>query len=232
MLKGLYTLAFLLTVTAYSFAQSNDSLFLEAAKNKKKYRIAAIKIEGAENTDRSVITLLSGLSEGDEITIPGDKISDAIKKLWKQSMFENIQIFQEKVIGNDVFLTIRVTERPRLSHFKFIGVRRGDADDIRTKIRLLKERVITDYLIGSIKNTVKDHYLEKGYYFTKVDILQVKDTANKAPHTILTIKVTKGPKVRIQDVNIKGNTVIKSWKLRRKLEDSKRWRHNWCPSQS
>lgn len=224
MIKKIYTLAFLLVISHSTFGQGNDSLFLESVKNKKKYRIASIKIEGAENTDKNVISLLSGLSDGDEITIPGDRISDAVKKLWKQGMFEDIQIYQDKIIGNDVFLTIKVIERPRLTYFKFVGVRKTDADEIRTKIRLLKERVITDYLIGSIKNTVKDHYLEKGYYFSKINILQTKDTANKSPHTILTIQVDKGRKVRIQDVNIKGNTVIKSWKLRRKLEDSKRWR--------
>src|SRR6185295_6673978 len=105
-------------------------------------------------------------------------------------------------------------ERPRLTKFAFKGdVKKSDADEIRAKIRLLKERVVTDYMIGTIKNTVKDHYLEKGYYFTKVDILQVRDSSTKTPHTILTIKVKKGRKVRIQSVNFKGNKVIPTWKL-------------------
>jgi outer membrane protein insertion porin family len=140
-------------------------------------------------------------------------------------LFEDIQIIQDKIVGKDIFLIIKVTERPRLTKFAFKGdVRKSDADEIRGKIRLMKERVVTDYLLGSIKNTVRDHYLEKGYYFNKVDVIQTKDTTSKTPHTILTIKVTKGRKVRIQQVNFKGNTVLKSWRLRRKLEDSKQFR--------
>ena len=122
-------------------------------------------------------------------------------------------------------MIIKVTERPRLTKFAFKGgVKKSDADDLRGKIRLLKERVVTDYMIGSIKNTVRDYYLEKGYYFNKVDITQKRDTMSKTPHTILTIKVTKGRKVRIGQVNFIGNKVINSGKLRRNLEESKQFR--------
>ena len=225
MTKRFYSLTFLLVLCLQAFAQNGDSLFLEAAKNKKKYRLGPIKIEGADFTDKSVVSLLSGLTEGDEITIPGDKITEAIKKLWKQGLFEDIQILQDKVVGNDLFLIIKVVERPRLTKFAFKGnVKKSDADEIRAKIRLLKERVVTDYMIGTIKNTVRDHYLDKGYYFNKVDITQIKDSTAKTPHTILTIRVTKGRKVRIDKVRFIGNTVVKSWKLRRNLEDTKQFR--------
>ncbi len=225
MSKALYKFLFLFIICSTGFAQINDSLFLELARNKKTYRIGGINITGADFTDKNVISLLSGLSQGDEITIPGDKIQDAIKNLWKQGLFENIEIMQDKLIGNDIFITIHVVERPRLTKFAFKGdVKKGEADDIRAQIKLLKERVVTDYIIGNIKNTVNDFYLEKGYYFNKVDIVQTKDTSAKTPHTIVTINVKKGRKVRIQDVNIIGNTVLKDWQLRRKLEDSKRFR--------
>ena len=209
----------------YLYSQNSDSLFLDVLKNKKKFKIAGIKITGADYTDRNVISLLSGLSEGDEITVPGDKIQEAIKKLWKQGLFEDVQILKEKTTENDIYLIINVVERPRLTKFSFKGdVRRGEADDIRNRIHLLKEKVVTDYMIGTIKNTVKDYFLDKGFYFNQVDIIQNKDTSAKTPHTILTIKVTKGRKVRIKEVNIIGNTVVKDWKLRRKLSDSKRFR--------
>jgi outer membrane protein insertion porin family len=222
----------LLALAVPGLAQQSDSLLMEAFRSAKKYRLAAINVDGVSYTDKSVIVLLSGLTAGDEITVPGDKITDAIKALWKQGIFEDIQIIQDKVIGNDIFLTIKVVERPRLSKFSFKGdVKKGEADDIRNKIRLLKERVVTDYMLGTIKNTVRDYYAEKGYYFNKVDIIQVKDTTTKAPHTIVTIKVEKKKKVKIQDVNIHGNTILSDGKLRRKLEDSKRKRW-WNPFNS
>ena len=209
----------------FAIAQNSDSLFLETAKNKKKYKIGGIQISGADFTDKNVISLLSGLSEGDEIAVPGDKIQDAIKKLWKQGLFEDIQIRQEKLVDNTIYLNIHVVERPRLTKFSFKGdVRKGEADDIRNRIHLMKEKVVTDYMIGAIKNTVNDYFLDKGFYFNKVDVIQTRDSSTKTPHTILTIRVTKGRKVRIQQVNIIGNTVFKDWQLRRKLSDSKRFR--------
>jgi len=208
------------------FSQTPDSLLVEGMKHPQKYRLAGLRIEGANFSDKNVINLLSGLTVGEDITIPSDKVTDAIKKLWKQGLFEDVQIVQEKLIGKDVFLIIRVVERPRLTKFRFRGdVKKNDADDIRGKIRLLQERVVTDYMLGTIKNTVRDFYVDKGYYFAKVNIIQVKDTTQKTPHTILTIDVKKGRKVRIQSVIIKGNSVISSWKLRHQLEDTKqrRW---------
>ncbi len=221
-----------LCIAQQSVAQLSDSLLIESFKSTKKYRIGGIDVKGVDFTDKSVVSLLSGLAVGEEITVPGDKITDAIKALWKQGIFEDIQIVQDKIVGRDIFLIIKVIERPRLSKFSFKGdVKKGEADDIRNKIRLLKERVVTDYMLGTIKNTVRDFYLEKGYYFNKVDILQIKDTTGKTPHTIVTIRVTKGKKVRIKEVNIHGNTVFSDGKLRRKLSDSKprRW---WNPFNS
>src|SRR6218665_1614231 len=115
------TTTVLLFFCLYGFSQTGDSLLLEQIKNPKKYRLAGIRIEGADFSDKNVITLLSGLSEGDELSVPGDKITDAIKKLWKQGMFEDIQIIQDKIIGRDLFLIIKVVERPRLSKFRFKG---------------------------------------------------------------------------------------------------------------
>lgn len=218
-------IAVLVFCAAQVYAQVPDSVFANEARARQKYRIANISVEGASSTDQNVVILLSGLSKGEEITIPGDRTSDAIKKLWKQSLFEDIQLYGEPAGEGAMNLIIKVVERPRLTGFTFKGdVRKGEADDIREKIHLLAGRVVTDYALGTVKNTVKDYFLEKGFYFVKVDVIQKRDTSKKMPHTIVEIHVNKNRKVRIQDVNFVGNTVVPVWKLRRSLEDSKRFR--------
>jgi len=198
----------------------------------KEYTLAPIEVECSEFTDKNIVRLLSGLTVGDKVQIPGDKISEAIKNLWKQGLFEDVQIYLTKVIGNDAFIKIVVVEKPRLSKYNFVGgVKKNDADDIRNKIRLVREKVVTDYTIGYVKNTVRDFYIDKGYYNVTVDVLTKKDSLAKTPHVILTIKVNKGKKVRIKDLNFHGNTVVKSWKLRRKMKDSKPFRV-WNPFNS
>jgi outer membrane protein insertion porin family len=196
----------------------------------KEYVIGGIEVDCSEYTDKNVIKLLSGISAGEKIQIPGDKISEVIKNLWKQSLFEDVKVSLVKIIGNDVFLKIAVIEKPKLSKFSFRGkVKKNDADEIRGKIRLVREKVVTDYTLGYIKNIVKDFYVNKGFYHTTVDITTEPDKLAKTPHVIVYINVDKGKKVRIQDLNINGNTIVKSWKLRSKMKDSKpfRWYTFW-----
>ncbi len=191
----------------------------------KEYTLAPLEVECSQFTDKNIVRLLSGLTPGDKIQIPGDKISEAIKSLWKQSLFEDVKIYIVKIIGNDIFLKIAVTERPRLSKFSFRGnVKKNDADEIRGKIRFVREKVVTDYTLGYIKNVVKDFYVNKGFYNTKVDITTEEDKTAKTPHVTVYIAVTKGKKVRIKNLTFYGNSVVESWKLRRKMKDSKPFR--------
>lgn len=227
-MKPIFCLILLLTGLKPLLAQSDSLDFSKPVQ----YKIGGISVIGSDESpngtsaiDKNALILISGLSVGDKISIPGDKISDAIKTLWKQGLFESIEIQKEKIIGDAIFLVIKVAERPRLSGFSFKGVRKGEADDIRGKIRLIREKVVTDYTLGSVKNTVSDYFKDKGFFFAKVNIEKTVDKDTKTPHVKLLINVDRGKKVKIKDVVINGNTVIKDWKLRMKLKDSKplRW---------
>ncbi len=191
----------------------------------KEYTLAAIEVECSQYTDKNIVRLLSGLTPGDKIQIPGDKISEAIKNLWKQSLFEDVKVYLVKVIGNEAFLKISVTEKPRLYGFSFTGnVKKNDADDIRAKIRFVREKVVTDYTLGYIKNIVKDYYVNKGFFNAEVTITTTPEKSTKTPHVNVFINVKKGKKVRIKNLNFYGNTVVKNWKLRKDMKDSKPFR--------
>ncbi len=211
---------------------SNAQVLLDGASTNsidwakpKEFTLAAIEVECSMYTDKNIVRLLSGLTAGDKIQIPGDKISEAIKTLWKQGLFEDVKIYLVKTIGNEAFLKIEVLEKPRLSKFSFKGgVKKNDADDIRSKIRFIREKVVTDYYLGYIKNIVKDFYVNKGFYNTEVVITTQDDKTAKTPHVTVFIDVIKGKKVRIQNLNIYGNTVVSTGKIRRKMKDSKPYR--------
>ncbi len=227
-LKFIYILLVFLTVGVH--AQSPvDSVSYAAPK---EYTIGGIEVTGAEFTDKNVIKLLSTLTVGDKIVLPGDKSSDAIKSLWKQGLFEDIKLFKEKIIGDAIFLRIDVTERPRLSKFSFKGnVKKNEADEMRNKIRMVRERVVTDYTSGFIKNTVRDYYVNKGFYNAQISITSEKDRLAKTPHVILYINIDKGSKVRIKKLTFHGNSVVGTWKLHRKMSDTKVW-HLYNPFNS
>ena len=65
--------------------------------NPQEYEIAEIKVNGAEFLDHNALISLSGLEKGDVIKIPGDEISAAVKKLWKQGLIGEISISIDKI---------------------------------------------------------------------------------------------------------------------------------------
>ena len=62
----------------------------------KTYELAGINVEGAGTYEDYVIIGLSGLVKGQEVTIPGDDITEACKRYWKHAfwLLQNIDIFQ------------------------------------------------------------------------------------------------------------------------------------------
>ena len=114
------------------------------SKTPKEYTIADIKVVGAQSFDPSLITSISGLAVGDKVMIPGaDNFSRAINNLWKQNLISDVEIYFTKLEDKNLYVEISITERPRLSSFKFKGVKKGEADDLTTKTGLVKGRVVT-----------------------------------------------------------------------------------------
>ena len=191
----------------------------------KNYTLDAVKFIGAEHFDQRVLTLLTGLTPGEKIQVPGDKITKAIENLWKQNLFDDVQVEIGEKSGNGITLNIIVTERPRLSRFSLgKNITKSEADDLREKIRLVKGKVVTDYLIQSSINTIRNFFVDKGYMNVAVNYKQERDTAI-ANSVILYFQINKGDRVKVEDIIIHGNTAISSRKLRRSLKETKvkRW---------
>jgi outer membrane protein insertion porin family len=190
--------------------------------NPKEYVIGGIVVTGAAHLDEKVIILLSGLNKDDKLQVPGDKFSTAIENLWKQGLFEDIQIKASKIQGNTIFLNIVVQERPRLSKFALRGMTKSEADDLREKIKLSRGKVVTDALIASTQYTVREFFVNKSYLDAKVTIKKEKEDAEDG--VVLLITVNKGRKIRIKNINIIGNQSLGTFKLRRTFKETKRRR--------
>ena len=66
---------------------------------------------------------------GDEIAVPGDAITMAIKKLWQQGLFSDVKITASKIIGDQIWLDIYLQERPRLADVNFYGISKSEKED-------------------------------------------------------------------------------------------------------
>ncbi len=196
--------------------------------NPGEYEIAGIEVTGARTLDAASIISVSGLKVGDNIMIPGEKISGAIKKLWKQGILGDIQILVQKVEGNFVFLEIKLAERARLSKFGFRERKRGtienlkktDADELKEKLHLIRGRVLTDALIRNSELRIERYYKAKGFLNVKVFSQQEPDKVIKNS-IVLNFIIDKGRKVRVNEIFFVGNEYAKGEKLEGKLKKTK-----------
>jgi len=188
--------------------------------NPKEYIIGGVTISGVQFLDHNVLIMLSGLQVADRIEIPGDKIRKAIEKLWAQGLFEDVRISATSISDDLIFLDIYLQERPRLSKFSFKGVKKSEADDLREKIKLVKGDVVTENVIIRTSNIIRKHYNGKGFLSATVNIEQVRDSV-ASNDVALQIKVNKGSKVRIDQINFTGNSRLTDSQLKRAMKNTK-----------
>ena len=68
------------------------------------YILGGVTLTGDHNIQTSSILSIMNISVGQKITLQGTDISDGLKALWKQNLFTDIQIFQNRIEGNTIFL--------------------------------------------------------------------------------------------------------------------------------
>jgi outer membrane protein insertion porin family len=214
----IFLLFLIVAFTPAAFGQiTDDTNFSIYYSSPKKYTVKDIQISGIKYLDQTVLIQLSGLSVGQIIEVPGEEITNAIKKLWQQGLFSDVKITASKIDGDDVWLDIYLQERPRLSDVNFYGVSKSEQDDITEKVLLLKGSQITDNQVNNAERTIKNIFLAKGFLNTDVNIVQRDDTTQNNS-VILDIYVDKKEKVKVNDIVIHGNEAIKEVVLERAMK--------------
>ena len=120
--------------------------------NQKEYEIGGITVSGIKYLDENALKILSGLSVGEKVKVPGEKFTKAIENLWKQGLLTDIKIVAKRIEGKFIFIELELQEKPRLSKFAFNGVRKGQADKLRETIQLSKGKVLSENNLQTVKN--------------------------------------------------------------------------------
>lgn len=188
----------------------------------REYVIARIEITGVRHLDTAIVLSISGLQVGDHFIHPGgDLFAKAITNLWRQKLFSDVNIYVTKIDGLYVVIEIHVQERPRLGNFYFIGIKKTEQEDLQAKIgSLVKGTIITENMKKNIEEATQKFYAEKGYMQTAVRIDERPDTAFINSNS-LTIHVSKGEKMRVNDVSFFGNESIDALKLKKQMKGTK-----------
>lgn len=196
----------------------------------RRLRLGTIQVTGNFHFNELTIFTYAGLEKGQLISLPGEEISDAIKKLWKTGYFSDINVYETSVEGDVINLEIYLNELPRLNNVEFIGLKKAKKEELLlelslankgkdNKVEMVKAKIINENLITTTKYYLTNKYKKEGYYNAKINIDQkLRDDKKSAD---LVISVDKGKKVRINEIDLVGNSQLTDAKLRKAMKKTK-----------
>ena len=173
------------------------------------FEVGGIIVKGANHLNEKTLIAISELSIGENIKIPGDAITNAIKKLWDQGLFSDVSISIDKKINNSIFLSINLKEHARLSQFKFKGkkISKSDITNLKEELKLMRGKVLTQNLIQNSLQKISKYYVNKGFYNVQVGYVTNIDSSVVNGKNLI-FNINKGDKMKIKEIYIKGRKKI------------------------
>ncbi len=183
------------------------------AGNPRNCVIGGIAVSGVEGYEDYVLTGISGLVVGQHITLPGNEITDAVKRYWKHGLFSKVAISADSIVGDKAYLHFHLALRPRVSTINYIGLKKSEREDMEQKLGLLKGSQITPNMIDRAKILAKKYFDDKGYKNADIQITQRDDVTAKN-QVILDIFVDKKEKMKVHEIIIEGNEKLSDSKIK------------------
>lgn len=194
----------------------------------RSYRIAKVRVEGLRHTDQDLLMMIAGLREGQRFTLLGEEGAKAVRNLWKQGLFGNVQIRVDSVVEEQIYLCLVLEEKPRLSKVVFNRkVSKAKAEEMTESLKSFKGKILTDEVKGNISRVVRKYYTDKGYLEVKVVLNTIPDT-NQINASTLNVSVEPGAKVRVASLQLTGNAALDAKNVMRILKTA-RPRVRWNP---
>jgi outer membrane protein insertion porin family len=187
----------------------------------KNYELGGITVNGLQKFSEQAVKVFSGLKVGQQVRLPGDKLTSAIKKLYGQKQFSKVDAYISKIDGNVAYIEFDVVELPQLNKVTISGVKKSKAKELQNETDLEKGTMVTDNLLITSENYIRKKYQEKGFLNAKVNVDTKIDTSDINSLDML-LYIDKGEKVKIKDIIIEGNTEVTDKKLRKAMKNTKK----------
>ena len=206
-----------LLVTVPLRAQLTDSLatevppqpspVIEYSTQRNTYEIAGISVSGADSYEDFVLIGFSGLAVGDKIEVPGDQITKAIKRFWKQGLFSDVKIKATRIEGQKIWLEIALKQRPRVSEVTYNGLKKSEKEDVEVKVGISRGSQMTPNLADRAQSVIRKYLAEKGFHNAVVEVLQREDHDHPG-YVKVAINVDKKVKTKVGKIYITGNQAL------------------------
>ncbi|MBC9796668.1 outer membrane protein assembly factor BamA [Sinomicrobium weinanense] len=187
----------------------------------QKYILGGIEVTGVKSYNKQTVITYSGLRVGQEITVPGEQITNVIKKLWKLELFSDVTFYITRTEGNKVFLELNIKEVPTLSTVKIEGIKKKKGEAVLKEADIKKGKRVTESFITNTRNFLVNKYKKQGFLHAKANIVTAPDTSQVNAVKML-VNIDRGEKVKVKDITFSGNEALKSKTLRKAMKNTKR----------
>ena len=175
--------------------------------------LGGLAVSGAEGYEDYMLTGISGLSIGQEIELPGEEITNAVKHYWRYGLFSDVKIAVDSIVADKAFLHIHLQMRPRVSTINYVGLKKSERTDMEEKLGLLKGAQITPNMIDRAKILATKYFDDKGFKNADIQIVQRDDVTQKN-QVILDIIIDKKEKMKVRTITIEGNEALADSKIK------------------
>ena len=203
-------------------AQQKENLPVVDYNSPRKYVVGGVKVKGNTYFSDPQIIQLSGLQEGNEVTVPSEQVSAIVERLWLQRYFQDVSISIDSLCPtlDTAFFQIAIQERPRMSGWTYTGVRSGEKKDLDERLSFRRGGEFSEYVSKTSSDIIKRYYKEKGFQDVTVTP-QVKKDSIVVNAIKVNFAVDRGQRTRIKYINFEGNDHVSEFKLARSMKKTK-----------
>ena len=175
------------------------------------------KITGNQRVSSQTIINFSKLKVGDDLK--KSDLNKALKNIYKSNFFEDVSLSILESV-----LNIKVVELPIVQDVEFKGIKaKKHLELLKEQISLKSKSSFNKFTLQKDLNLISNILRKSGFYFSKVDVEQIKNSNNTVN---IIYNITMGEKAKIKEIKFIGNKKIKSSKLAAVIlsEESKFWK--------
>ncbi|MEE1316090.1 MAG: POTRA domain-containing protein [Prevotella sp.] len=195
------------TVLCHTQMMAQDKIVnpeISYAGSQRTMTIGGLAVNGIEGYEDYMLLSIGGLSVGQEIKMPGQEITDAVKRYWRHGLFSDVSIAADSIVGDKVFLHIYLKALPRVTTINYSGIKKSEREDMEQKLGLLKGAQINPNMIARAKVWAKKYFDDKGFKNAEINIRQRTDVTQKNS-VIIDIDIDKKEKMKVHQIIIEGN---------------------------
>jgi outer membrane protein insertion porin family len=196
---------------------------LPIGEEAKLYTLGTISVTGSQTYNENTVIAFTGLKVGEEIYVPGERISAVVKKLWELKLFSDIRVFVADIRGSVVDIEINITEVPTVDDITINGLKKNKVKDIKEELKFAKRQTkATENFITNTRSYIENKYREEGYFYANATVVTRKVVDTTGGNFVdVKIDVNQGSKVKVSSIDFEGNELLKDKELRGAMKNTK-----------